>query len=95
MTKIELAKEVAVSEKLSLFTTVKALDGIIRVIRETLSRREDVYLSELGALVSYDCEERVARNPKTGESTTIPAHRSVKFRVGKNIIDYLNPSDNG
>lgn len=91
---MELAREVAVAEKLTLFTTVKALDGIIRVIRQTLAKREDVYFRELGAFVSYDCPQRVQRDPETGDPTVIPPHRSVKFRVGKDLIDHLNPSDN-
>ena len=34
MTKNELAREVSVSEKLHLSTTVKAIDGTLRVIKE-------------------------------------------------------------
>ncbi len=38
MTKNDLAREVAVSEKLHLSTAVKAVDGIIRVIKEALAK---------------------------------------------------------
>lgn len=34
MTKNELAREVSVSEKLHLSTTVKAIDGTLRVIKD-------------------------------------------------------------
>lgn len=37
MTKNDLAREVSVSEKLHLSTAVKAVDGIIRVIKEALA----------------------------------------------------------
>ena len=42
MTKNELAKEVAVSEKLHLSTTFQAVDGILRVIKQTLAKGEHV-----------------------------------------------------
>ena len=48
MTKNELAKEVAVSEKLHLSTTFQAVDGILRVIKETLAKGEPVIIRGFG-----------------------------------------------
>jgi len=44
MTKNDLAKEVAVSEKLCLSTAFKAVDGVFRVIKEALSKGAEVTL---------------------------------------------------
>ena len=46
MTKNELAREVSVSEKLHLSTTVKAIDGTLRVIKEALAKGEVVVIEE-------------------------------------------------
>ncbi len=40
-------------------------------------------LPGLGKLVLVNRKERLGRNPKTGETITIPAKTVVKFRVAK------------
>ncbi len=90
MTKNELVKEVAVSEKLHLSTTFQAVDGILRVIKETLAKGESVVIRGFGSFVPTEVTERTARNFKTGKPVTIPAHRSAKFRVSKDLVKVLN-----
>ena len=90
MTKNDLAREVAVSEKLHLSTSVKAVDGILRVIKETLAKGEDVALRGFGPLSVVQREERNAVHFKTKEPIVVPAHRSVKFRISKELKEMLN-----
>ncbi len=90
MTKNDLAREVAVSEKLHLSTSVKAVDGILRVIKETLAKGEDVTLRGFGTLSVVQREERNAVHFKTKEPIVVPAHRSVKFRISKELKEMLN-----
>lgn len=90
MTKNELVKEVAVSEKLCLTTAFKAVDGIIRVIKEALAKGEEVTLRGFGTLSVVQCEERNAVHFKTKEPIVVPAHRTVKFRLGKELKELLN-----
>ncbi len=44
MTKNDLARELAVSEGLHLSTAVKAIDGTIRILKESLAKGEDITL---------------------------------------------------
>ena len=88
MTKNELAKEVAVSEKLHLSTTFQAVDGILRVIKQTLAKGEPVIIRGFGTFQPINCKERPARDFKSGKSVTI--HKSVKFRVSKDLVKVLN-----
>ena len=90
MTKNDLVKELAVSEKLTLTTATKAVDGAIRIIKENLSKGEDLFLRGFGTLAVVDCAERTARNPGTGESVLVPAHKSVKFKPSKELKESLN-----
>ena len=90
MTKNDLAREVAVSEKLHLSTSVKAVDGILRVIKETLAKGEDVTLRGFGTLSVVQREERNAVHFKTKEPIVVPAHRTVKLRISKELKDQLN-----
>lgn len=90
MTKNDLAREVSVSEKLHLSTAVKAVDGIIRVIKEALAKGDEVTLRGFGTLSVVQREERNAVHFKTKEPIVVPAHRSVKFRISKELKELLN-----
>lgn len=90
MTKNDLAREVAVSENLHLSTAVKAVDGIIRVIKEALAKGEDVTLRGFGTLSVVQREERNAVHFKTKEPIVVPAHNTVKFRISKELKQQLN-----
>ncbi|MEW6507609.1 MAG: HU family DNA-binding protein [Bacteroidota bacterium] len=43
----------------------------------------------LGKLVLVDRKARQGRNPKTGETITIPAKKVVKFRIAKQAKDAI------
>ena len=90
MTKNELVKELAVSEKLTMTTASKAVDGIIRIVKESLSKGDDLFLRGFGTLAVVNCAQRTARNPGTGESVIVPAHKSVKFKSSKELKELLN-----
>lgn len=90
MTKNELAKEVAVSEKLCPSTAFKAVDGVLRVIKEALAKGEEVTLRGFGTLSVVKREERNAVHFKTKEPIVVPAHNTVKFRTSKELKEMLN-----
>lgn len=90
MRKNELAKELAVSEKLHLSTSIKAVDGVLRILKETLAKGEEVTLRGFGTLSVVQREERNAVHFKTKEPIVIPAHNTVKFKPSKELKEQLN-----
>lgn len=90
MTKNELAREVSVSEKLHLSTTVKAIDGVFRLIKEAIAKGECITIRGFGTFTPVEVAERTARNFKTGTSVTIPAHKSIKLRPSKELVKTFN-----
>lgn len=90
MTKNELVKELAVSEKLHLSTAVKAVDGVIRIIKEALTKGEEITLRGFGTLSPVQREERNATHFKTKEPIVVPAHRTVRIRISKELKEQLN-----
>lgn len=90
MTKNELAKELAVSEKLHLSTAVKAVDGIVRIMKDSLAKGEEITLRGFGTLAPVKREERNATHFKTKEPIVVPAHTSVKFKISKELKNTLN-----
>lgn len=90
MTKNELAKEVAVSEKLCISTVVKTIDVVLRVIKEALAQGEEVTLRGFGTLSVVQREERNAVHFVTKEPIVVPAHRTVRIRISKELKEQLN-----
>ncbi|MBD5210992.1 MAG: integration host factor subunit beta [Bacteroidales bacterium] len=90
MTKNELARELAVSEKLHLSTAVKAVDGIVRIMKETLAKGEEITLRGFGTLSVVKREQKNALHFKTKEPIVVPAHNSVKFKISNELKNTLN-----
>lgn len=90
MNKNMLAKEVAVSEKVTLSTALKTVDGVLRVIAETLAKGESIQLRGFGSFVVVNKLERKVIDIKTGKPITIPAHKSVRFKPSKETLTKLN-----
>ena len=85
-----LAKEVAVSEKVTLSTAFKTVDGVLRVIVEKLAQGESVQLRGFGSFAVVNKSARKVNDIKTGKPITIPAHKSVRFKPSKETLTKLN-----
>ena len=90
MNKNNLTKEVAVSEKLTLSTAVKAVDSILSIIAEKITNGENIQLRGFGAFVVVNKPQRVIKDIKTGKLITIPGRKSVRFKPSKDIVTKLN-----
>ncbi|MCH5225045.1 MAG: integration host factor subunit beta [Muribaculaceae bacterium] len=90
MTKNDLIRELAVSEKLTLTTATKAVDGVIRIIKENLAKGDSIFLRGFATLAVVDCAEKTARNIATGQPIVVPSHKSVKFKASKELKESLN-----
>lgn len=90
MTKNELAKELAVSEHLHLSTATQAVDGILRIIKNALADGDDITLRGFGTISTVKREARNAVDFKTNTSITIPAFRTVRIKISKELKNILN-----
>lgn len=90
MNKHQLENELATSAKLPLSTAVKAIDGLISIAKTALASGEEITIRGFGTLSVVQRDERMGRNPQTGEEKLIPAHRTVKFKTSKEFKETLN-----
>lgn len=67
-----------------------ALSAVLKVLTSTLIAEGKVKFVGFGAFEVVDVPERQGRNPRTGESITIPVHKTVKFRPGKELREEVN-----
>lgn len=90
MTKAELIEKIVAKTGMSKNTSEKVLKAFLESVEETLGKESKLALSGLGTFVVEQRSAREGRNPRTGETLTIPACKIVKFRPGKQLKDALN-----
>lgn len=75
-------------------TTIKDteifIEATLKAIENALANGENVHLVGFGNFEVVERNERMGRNPKTGEEAVIPASKAVKFKAGKNLKAIVN-----
>ena len=86
MTKLEISRELAERKDMPLADAIKAVDGVIDIMKDAFKNGRNVYLRGLGSFVIKERKERTGRNPRTGEVIIIPEHKEVKFNQSQSLI---------
>lgn len=64
----------------------KAVETTFETIRIALSREEKVVISNFGTFRVKHRQERLGRNPKTGQQVSVPPRKGVRFKASKNLL---------
>lgn len=85
MTKAQIVEQI--NEKLGLTKRdiAMVIDLFFEIIKEGLRNNEHIELRGFGTFEVKMREEREARNPKTGDSVTVPKRKVPYFRPGKEL----------
>lgn len=70
----------------------KVLEACLEIVTERMAQKEEVVLVGFGTLTPRAQNERMARNPKTGDPVMIQARTTVKFKPGKYLLEAINGS---
>ena len=90
MNKVELVAAIAEKSELTKVDVEKALKAFIDTVTDELKNGGKVQLVGFGTFEVGERAERQGRNPKTGETITIPASKSPKFKSGRSLKDIVN-----
>ena len=91
MNKTELVAALAEKTQLPKKNAELALNAVVEVITESLSKGDKVQIVGFGSFEVMDRPERIARNPqKPEEEITIPASKAPVFKAGKSLKDAVN-----
>ena len=90
MNKAELIRAVADSADISSAEASRAVDGVFGTIAATLQGGSEVRLAGFGSFSVVERKATTGRNPRTGESISIPASKQPKFKAGKSLKDAVN-----
>lgn len=70
----------------------QVVDIFFDEITKRLAEGGRVELRGFGAFSTREREARTGRNPRTGETVSVPAKRVPYFKPGKEMRERLNPS---
>jgi integration host factor subunit alpha len=91
MRKLDLANQV--KERIGGISKKEAgilVNLLLDTVRETLLRGENVKISGFGSFVVRAKNDRVGRNPHSGEELLIPARKVLTFKPSQLLRDRLN-----
>ena len=90
MTKAELIEEVAKVATLTKKETELIVNTVFDNITDALSKGDKVELRGFGSFRIRHRNSRKGRNPKTGDSVSVPEKRVPFFKVGKRLRELVN-----
>jgi integration host factor subunit beta len=90
MTKAELVERVAEKINLTKKQTETIVNILLNSITEALGRGDKVELRGFGSFRIRERNPREGRNPKTGETVSIPAKKVPFFKAGKELREMVD-----
>ena|SRR5258708_39230134 len=93
MTKADLVERVAREADMTKKDAEQLVEIIFDSITETLNKGEKIELRGFGSFRVRERNSRKGRNPKTGDSVSIPAKRVAYFKPGKELKELINQSE--
>ena len=91
MTKSELINRLYLkNDSLSLEDVSAAVNVVLETMQDSLGRGERIEIRGFGAFSLRHHKARSGRNPKNGESVSIPEKYTVHFKPGKELRERVN-----
>ena len=90
MNKTELIAAVAEKTDLSKKDADAAVSAVLGAITDALKAGDKIQLVGFGTFEVSERAAREGRNPRTGETMTIAASKTPKFKPGKALKDEIN-----
>ena len=87
MTKSQIIAHLAAKTKTTKKVSAQFLDELVKLSYKDATK--EFVLSGLGKLKVAQRNQRMGRNPATGESIVIPARKVLKFRISKAAKDAI------
>ena len=90
MNKTEFINAVAEKEGIEKKCAEKAVNAVFATIAQELAKGEKIQLVGFGTFEIRERAEKQGRNPRTGETMTVPASKVPAFKAGKALKDAVN-----
>ncbi|NLO69560.1 MAG: integration host factor subunit beta [Porphyromonadaceae bacterium] len=87
MTKADVVNEIAKNTGIDKVTVLATVESFMEVVKDSLSRHENVYLRGFGSFIIKERAEKTARNISKNTTIIIPAHKIPSFKPAKTFVN--------
>ena len=87
MNKTQLVTEVAAKAGLTKEQAANAVNAVFGTMSDALASGDKIQLVGFGTFEIRERAEKQGRNPRTGETMTVPASKVPAFKAGKALKD--------
>ncbi|MDI6807707.1 MAG: HU family DNA-binding protein [Candidatus Eisenbacteria bacterium] len=85
MTKGDIVDRISEKTGLPKKDVADTIDGFLEVVKKALVDGDHIEIRGFGTFKVKDRKERLARNPRTGESVPVPQRKVPNFRFSKEL----------
>ena len=85
MTKADIVNEIARSTGLNKEDVLKTVEAFMDCVKDSLSKKDNVYLRGFGSFIIKERAEKTARNISKNVTIKIPAHNIPAFKPSKDF----------
>ena len=87
MTKAEIVNEIAEKTGVEKVAVQAAVETFMKVVKNSLSRGDNVYLRGFGSFIVKRRAEKTGRNISKNTTVIIPAHHVPAFKPAKTFVE--------
>ncbi|MBP1617216.1 MAG: DNA-binding protein [Bacteroidetes bacterium] len=86
MTKADIVNEIAKNTGIDKVTVLTTVESFMEVVKESLSKDDNVYLRGFGSFIVKKRAEKTARNISKNTTIIIPEHNIPAFKPAKTFV---------
>lgn len=86
MTKADIVNDIAKKTGIEKVQIQEVVESFMESVKDSLSKKENVYLRGFGSFIVKQRAQKVARNISKNVTITIPAHNIPAFKPAKTFI---------
>ena len=89
MTKADIVNEIAKNTGIDKMTVMTSIDAFMEVIKDSLTKEENVYLRGFGSFVVKRRAQKTARNISKNTTIIVPEHNIPAFKPAKSFAEVV------
>lgn len=86
MTKADIVNEIAKNTGIDKVTVLSTIESFMEVVKDSLSKEDNVYLRGFGSFIVKKRAEKTARNISKNTTIIIPEHNIPAFKPAKTFV---------
>ncbi len=86
MTKADVVNEIALNTGIDKATVLATVEAFMEIVKDSLGKKENVYLRGFGSFIVKERAEKTARNISKNTTIKIPAHSIPAFKPAKTFV---------